>query len=185
VLIRYVTCSPWYTPRQAPIGVAAQPTVHCLTSYAVPAGHIRDRRSVVEDLQHRLIALLHDTQLHQHGDPGLLHRPRTWTRRTGGGEAGTSSQQHPRPASPTYRGHCHPGTGAASRNCQPPTGATMSIMNRGRTSQICVGYVQTGYVRWLAVGLAAGDRSDQGFLPWAVRDSNPRPPARHAGALAN
>jgi len=31
------------------------------------------------------------------------------------------------------RGHCRPGTGAASRNCQPATGATMSSMNRVRT----------------------------------------------------
>ncbi len=35
--------------------------------------------------------------------------------------------------SATYRGHCRPGTGAASHHCQPATGATVSTMNRVRT----------------------------------------------------
>ncbi len=33
-----------------------------------------------------------------------------------------------------YRGHCRPGTGAASPKCQPGTGVTVSSMNRVRTS---------------------------------------------------
>lgn len=35
--------------------------------------------------------------------------------------------------SPTYRGHCRPGTGAASPKCHPATGATLSTMNRDST----------------------------------------------------
>ncbi len=36
--------------------------------------------------------------------------------------------------SPRYRSHCRPGTGAASEKCQPATGATVSTMNRSRTT---------------------------------------------------
>ena len=35
----------------------------------------------------------------------------------------------------TCRGHCRPGTDAASRKCQPATGATLSTMNRVRTQK--------------------------------------------------
>ena len=40
--------------------------------------------------------------------------------------------------SPRYRGHCRPGTGAASRNCQPGTGVTVSSMNRVRTNSVAL-----------------------------------------------
>jgi transposase len=87
------------------------------------------RRPVVEDLQHRLIALLHQVQLHQHTAASS-------------GSAGASAHSeeggHRRGADPrvsaSYRGQCRPGTGAASQNCQAAPGATVSTMNRVRTT---------------------------------------------------
>jgi hypothetical protein len=51
--------------------VTAGKPVHGLTGNPVTAGHIGDRRAVVEDFQHGQIALLDHVQLHQH-DSGLL-----------------------------------------------------------------------------------------------------------------
>jgi hypothetical protein len=47
-------------------------------------------------------------------------------------EGGNRQPEHPG-VSARYRGHCHPGTGAASEKCHPATGATMSTMNRDCT----------------------------------------------------
>ena len=103
--------------------------MHRLTGDPEPAGDIGHRHPIVEDLQHRSIALLHQVQLHQH-DSGLL--------RDCGHNTHIEEGDHHRNADPrvsgTYRGHCRPGTGAASRNCQPATEATVSTMNRVRTS---------------------------------------------------
>jgi integrase len=49
-------------------------------------------------------------------------------------EGGNRHQEHPG-VSARYRGHCHPGTGAASEKCHPATGATMSTMNRDCTKR--------------------------------------------------
>ena len=92
-----------------------------------PTSDVDDRRTVVEDLQHRLIALLHQVQLHQH-DSGVL---RIYGRDTHSEEGGHRNTDPP--VSPTYQGHSRPETGAASPNRQPATGATMSTINRVRT----------------------------------------------------
>jgi hypothetical protein len=42
------------------------------------------------------------------------------------------------------RGHCRPGTGAASRNCQPAAGATVSSMNRVRTTLLARSWASHG-----------------------------------------
>jgi len=78
------------------------------------AGHVGDRRPIVEDLQNCLMALLPPSPAPHSEDD---HRANTDL-----------------DVSPRNRGHCRPGTGAASRNGQTTTGATLSIMNRVRTS---------------------------------------------------
>ncbi|MBD0324343.1 MAG: site-specific integrase [Aldersonia sp.] len=45
----------------------------------------------------------------------------------------TAERIDPTCSEPPCRGHCRPGTGAASPKCQPATGATLSTMNRVRT----------------------------------------------------
>ncbi len=52
---------------QALFGIAPQPGVHGLAAYPIAAGDVSDARPTVEDLQHRLIPLFHEPQLHQHG----------------------------------------------------------------------------------------------------------------------
>jgi hypothetical protein len=47
-------------------GIPAQPFMHRLPRYPIPARHRRHRRAFLQDLQHSPIPLLHDTQLHQH-----------------------------------------------------------------------------------------------------------------------
>lgn len=89
------------------------------------AGHIGHRRSVVEDFQHSLIALLHHVQLHRHnsGPPPNLQGSTPQQRRWPPSKRGPPGVRHlPGPLSPSYRG--------ASRNCQPATEATLSTMNR-------------------------------------------------------
>jgi len=66
----------------------------------VPARHIRHRRAVVQDFQHRLIALLHQPQLHQHH--GLLRDKVKQHNHTRGG--GNPPAQRTR--------ECQPGAGA-------------------------------------------------------------------------
>ena len=105
--------------------------MHRLAGHPIAAGHIGDRRPVVEHLQHRLIALLHQPQLHEHDRPPPDLRART----THSEEGGTDQQVDPR--------RCQPGTGATvaqvpgprPRNCHPATGATVSSMNRSRTPE--------------------------------------------------
>jgi len=40
--------------------------MHRLTGHAKATSDVDDRRAVVEDLQHRLRTLFHQTQLHEH-----------------------------------------------------------------------------------------------------------------------
>ncbi len=111
-----------------PLGrIPAQPHMHRLPGYPITASHISHQRPP-KDLQHRLIPLLHNTQLHQH-DRTLLRRRHT----AAVIEEGVEPEAENQPVSGTYRNHCRPGTGAASTNCRPPTGATVTIMNRSRT----------------------------------------------------
>ncbi len=95
-------------PSQPVVRVTANPLVHGLADHPVPQGHIRHRRPV-EDLHHRLVALLHQTQLHEHD--GLL---RVRGRGSAHSEEGDNGQpvdppehacvrQVPEPVSPRYR----------------------------------------------------------------------------------
>jgi hypothetical protein len=75
-----------------------------------------------------------------------------------------------------YRGHCRPGTGAASRKCQPATGATVSSMNRVRTRREPIPSGRSGrrppdkpQGRCLRTG------PDPHLRWWRGRDLNPRP----------
>ena len=91
-----------------PVGrVPPQPLVHRLARHPITAGHIGDRRPVVEHLQHRLIALFHQAQLHEHRRPPPDLRARTTHSEEGGNarRRWTSSvSQEPGPLSPRYRG---------------------------------------------------------------------------------
>jgi hypothetical protein len=118
-------------PGQPAGRVPAQPTVDRLTGHPIAAGDVGHGGSVVEDLQHCLIALLHQSQLHEHGRPPSdlwANNPqrRRW-RPAGGGPSPEAA------VSCRYRGHCRPGTGVASWKCPAGTGATVSTMNRVRT----------------------------------------------------
>ena len=46
--------------------IPPQPPVHRLARHAEPARHLHDRNTIADHREHRLIPLLHDTQLHQH-----------------------------------------------------------------------------------------------------------------------
>jgi hypothetical protein len=56
-------------PPQPPGRVGPQPNVHRLTGHTMATGHVDHGGAVDEDLQHSLIALLHQSQLHQHAGP--------------------------------------------------------------------------------------------------------------------
>jgi hypothetical protein len=84
---------PVHQTRQTLIRVTAQPPMHSLPSNPIPAGNISHRRPA-HDLQHRLIPLLHNTQLHQQRRP-----PHNCERRM---EPGGVTHV-PKPLSPTYR----------------------------------------------------------------------------------
>ena len=61
-----------------PLGcITTEPGVHGLATYPISPGHVGHRRPVVEDLQHGLIPLFHETQLHQHDDSLLRERNRS------------------------------------------------------------------------------------------------------------
>jgi hypothetical protein len=91
--------------------------MHRLARHPEPPGHLNDAVVVVQDRQHSLIALLHDTQLHQHDDDPLQlsddgsspakkaqHRQaRTITRNTGTGASVAQLPEPVREVSPTYR----------------------------------------------------------------------------------
>ena len=88
--------------------IAAQPVVHGLAHHPVAPGHVDDG-GAVEDLAHRLVALLHQSQLHEHGRPPSDLRARTTTAKkvaTGGWWTlvrTASVVQVPEPLSPRYR----------------------------------------------------------------------------------
>ena len=52
--------------------IPAQPAMHRLAGHPIPAGHLGNRRTRY-DFHDRVIALLHDAQLHEHG-PATLRR---------------------------------------------------------------------------------------------------------------
>ncbi len=108
--------------------VPAQPLMNRLSRHPVAAGHIGDRRPVVQHLEHCLISLFHDTQLHDH-----QHRPPR-TRRAHMPVTKKADRDRQAQVSASYRSHCRPATEAASQNCHPPTEATLSSMNRSRTA---------------------------------------------------
>jgi hypothetical protein len=64
---------------QAVVRVEAEPVVHGLAGHPEPPSDIGDRHPVVADLQHGLIALLHQSQLHHHDRPPSHPRARTTT----------------------------------------------------------------------------------------------------------
>jgi hypothetical protein len=68
--------------------VPTKPPMHCLARHLEPMRHLHDRNTITDHRKHRLIPLLHDTQLHQH--VGKCHR-------TGG----TSVTHQPEPRNPT------------------------------------------------------------------------------------
>ncbi len=55
-------------PGHPVVGIGPQPVVHGLAGHAVAPGNV-DHRGSVEHLAHRPIALLHQSQLHEHGRP--------------------------------------------------------------------------------------------------------------------
>ncbi len=96
-------------PRQpTAAGIPGQPLVHRLPRHPIPARHFNDRRAFLQDLQHRPIPLLHDTQLHQHTRP---LSPRSATDRSEADQMRKSRQpvrsvaHLPELLSPSYRNH--------------------------------------------------------------------------------
>jgi hypothetical protein len=87
-------------------------------------GHIGDRRPIVQHLEHGLIALFHDAELHDHPTTPSIETDQ---------RSVTEKADRDRQVSASYRSHCRPATGTASRNCHPPTEATVSTMNRNST----------------------------------------------------
>ena len=61
--------------RQPIARVPTQPNMHRLPRHPIAAGHIGDGRSVVDHLEHRLQALFHNTQLHEHHGPPRSQGP--------------------------------------------------------------------------------------------------------------
>jgi hypothetical protein len=82
---------------QASSLVSRDPSVDGLPGHPVAHGNLGNRETVGEHLLHRLVALLHDPQLHQH-DPDLL--------------SGTAS-----PGDQAGR-RCQPSAGTLSRICR-------------------------------------------------------------------
>ncbi|CAN5915859.1 hypothetical protein BH23ACT10_BH23ACT10_08040 [soil metagenome] len=107
-------------------GVAAQPLVHRLPRHLIPAGLIGHRDAIVDHFFDRCQSLFHKPQLHQH-DPASLAETDVDDATAKNGVADETG------VSDTYRNHCRPATGPASRNCHPPTGATVSSMYRDST----------------------------------------------------
>ena len=88
-------------------GIPPQPHVHRLAGHPDNGGPRRSPRHRLEHLQHRLIALLHQPQLHQHrpassGSAGANNPQRRRRHRPTGGPSSVS--QVPGPLSPRYRG---------------------------------------------------------------------------------
>ncbi len=94
-----------------PVGrIAPQPVVQRLARHAIAASHVGDRRTIVDDLEHRLIALLHQPQLHEHRWPPRRsagandHSEGGATGRRGDPGERACVRQVPGPLSPRYRG---------------------------------------------------------------------------------
>jgi len=94
--------------RQSARPVLAQPVVHRLAGDPVTPGHLGNR-GTGKDFHDRVTALLHDTQLHEHG-PATLRR----------------KQHHDQRATPGGR-------------CQASDEATVSTISRSRTVSRCRG----------------------------------------------
>lgn len=90
-------------------GIRPQPRVHGLPRHPEPASDVSHARPVAQDLQHRPIALLHQTQLHQHRRPPPDDRP-------------TPVRRRRHPATP----NCQPGTGATVAHLPGPRPETVS-----------------------------------------------------------
>jgi hypothetical protein len=96
-------------PRQPAPGIPPQPLTHGLPSHPIPAGHVRHRGTVVENLLDRCQPLFHQPQLHQH-DLAL---------RSPNADAYKQTKQRPRnraTVSTRYRSHRRPATGTASQS---------------------------------------------------------------------
>ena len=116
---------------QSRAGIAAEPVVHGLAGHPIAAGHLGDAGPVGEHLRHRLVALLHQPQLHEHEMAllRLLSLDSTQRRRGGAGSGGPSSvRQVPEPVSPRYRNRVPEVSGSYR--------ATVSSMNRSRTAPL-------------------------------------------------
>lgn len=99
-------------PGRAPRRVSPQPVVHRLTGHAATASHIH-RRGPVQHLTHRLVPLLHQPQLHEHGRPPPGLQARTTTAK----KVATEPLDEPQ----------------SDHECRAGTGATVSSIYRRRT----------------------------------------------------
>ena len=117
-------------PRQAPRRVAAQPPMNRLTRHPIPRRHLGDRHALAQDLQHRRMPLLHQTQLHQHDDPLPCDDPAATSEE--GSAPPTADHprvtQEPEPLSPSNRN--------PSENRHTPTGANPSSITRNNTASV-------------------------------------------------
>src|SRR4051812_36751015 len=123
--------------------VALQPAMHALARHPQPRRHLHDRHAVVEDLENGLIALLHNTQLHQHDATSDREpRPESTARLPAACNTttGATVARVPGPTSPNYRdraGRCDTTTGAATSSIyRDRTGrARCSVDNGGPDNQ--------------------------------------------------
>ena len=90
-------------PWQSLSRVAAQPPVHRLSTDTIPTGHVGAGRSPIQHLEHRLILLFHEPQLHQHADLPRYGRNRPRRARRGHQERCRGVVYLPEPVSPRYR----------------------------------------------------------------------------------
>jgi hypothetical protein len=115
--------------------VPAQPVVDRLACHAGAAGDIGDG-GTVQDLENCLVALLQQSQLHEHGRPPWSvgrRRPQAkgrveGTSRTSRCQAGTE------PGVAQVPELCRPGTEPASNECRVPTEPDVESMYRTRTA---------------------------------------------------
>ena len=117
--------------------------MHGLTGHPEPAGDLDDRHPVIQDFQNCLIALLHDTELHQHRrHPPIENLDR-------------EAQPVEQPASPNYRDRRRPGTGATVAQVPEPR-RKMSHDYRSRNVKHLPGPHRTSRVRIHRAYMAAG-----------------------------
>ena len=89
--------------RESFLRVDVQPSVDRLATDSIATGHVGDTRCLLEHLEHGLIPLFHEPQLHQHDNPLVRpgrSRPR---RRRLLKMRGLSVAHQPEPVSPLYR----------------------------------------------------------------------------------